>query len=214
MYTKLLLAALIATAGAGCSTAYKNTQTPDDVYYSPMRESVGEREIQKEETRYETTRRNSDRSITMSIYDRRWRYFGDDYNAYYDPYRYGYSCGYYYNPYYYPSPVYISGAAFINPLNTKPRMSNLGSYNYANMVVVDPKSGTTQTVRNTRRYNSGNSDPFIRRVITPEASGSPGRVRSADYDNRTRSYNPSSTPSGSGGSRSSGSPVSRPVRRG
>lgn len=216
MFSKILLSGLIITAAASCSTAYKSGQTPDDVYYSPARpaviveEKVDNRPDTRNEGRYYSYR---DRQILMGIYDPRWRYFNDDYHSFYDPYRYGYNCGYYYNPYYYPSPVFISGAAIINPKNRTPRMANLGSYNYSNMVVVNPKAGSSERVRSTRVYNNNNSDKYIRRVMPPAQNNSNNSFRN---ENNTRSYNPSSNSPSSSPSRSgsSGTPVSRPGRRG
>ncbi|MEO7524043.1 MAG: hypothetical protein ABIT58_08115 [Ferruginibacter sp.] len=224
MNFKTLLFVFSAVAISSCSTTYKSGQTPDDVYYSPAK-PIGEGRTQVRERREEprsTARVYEDRQIVMSMYDPRWRYFEDDYYAYYDPYRYGYTCGYYYNPYYYPSPVYISGAVFTNPKNTTPRMTNLGSYNYSDMVVLNQKTGSTITVRSARAYNNSNSSQnFIRRIITPPAisnnnSSNTNIYRSAD--NNTRSYTPSSgsgsSSSGSSSSGSSGTPVSRPKRGG
>ena len=37
MKTSILLLALIVVALSSCTTAYKTGQTPDDVYYSPVR---------------------------------------------------------------------------------------------------------------------------------------------------------------------------------
>ena len=216
MISKILLSCLVIVAAVGCSTTYKSGQTPDDVYYSPARPAVvtEEREESRRETRDDRRYLSyGDRQILMGIYDPRWRYFNDDYYAFYDPYRYGYNCGYYYNPYYYPSPVFISGATIINPKNHTPRMTNLGSYNYSNMVVVNPKDGSSQRVRSTRAYNNSNSDKYIRRVIPPAQNNS--NNNSYRSENNSRSYSPSnsqgSSPSRSG---SSGSPVSRPGRRG
>lgn len=217
MISKILLSSLIVVAAASCSTTYKNGQTPDDVYYSPARPVVAEeKEEIRRESRHDDGRYFSygDRQILMGIYDPRWRYFNDDYHAFYDPYRYGYNCGYYYNPYYYPSPVFISGATIIDPKNRVPRMSNLGSYNYSNMVVVNPKPGSSQRVRSTRAYNNKNSDNYIRRVITPSQNNS--NNNSYRYENNNRTYSPSNNTPSSSPSRSgsSGSPVSRPGRRG
>ena len=221
MNLKILLFAFSAAAISSCSTTYRSGQTPDDVYYSPTKpvaEGRSEVEEKREETRA-TKPVYEDRQIVMSMYDRRWRYFDDDFDAYYDPYRYGYTCGYYYNPYYYPSPVYISGATFINPKNTVPRMTNLGSYNYSDMIVVNQKTGATTTIRSTRPYNNNNnSDNFIRRIIVPSSNSNTSNnniYRSSD--NNTRTYTPSSSNSGSSGSSSTGSsgaPVARPHRGG
>jgi hypothetical protein len=157
-----------------------------------------------------------DRQIRMAIYDRRWRDFYDDYNCHYDPYRYGYTYGYYYNPYYYPSPVYISNIKINNPKNTTIRTTNLGSYQSNNMVVVNPKTGTTQWIRSGTQYNNSNNNRNnTRRVLVPTSVNNNSYERSNTNDNRT--YSPSNNSSGSsssGSSNSSGTPVSRPARGG
>lgn len=225
MNLKILLFVVSVVAFSSCSTMYKSGQTPDDVYYSPVRPADYDPEVEKvkQEIKPSTRVGYQDRQIVMSIYDRRWRYFDDDYNCNYDPYRYGYSCGYYYNPYYYSSPVYISGATFINPKNTTPRMTNLGSYNYSDMVVVNQKNGETRTIRSTRAYNNNNSSQtYIRRIIVPKSNTSSNSTYNNTYrssDNSTRTYSPStnsSSGSSSSGSStgSSGTPVSRPGRGG
>ncbi|MBC7534137.1 MAG: hypothetical protein H7258_00410 [Ferruginibacter sp.] len=218
MNLKILLFALSAAAASSCSTTYRSGQTPDDVYYSPARAVQATVKVEKKEEVRPVRRGYTDRQIVMRTYDRRWRYFNDDYDAFYDPYRYGYNCGYYYNPYYYPSPVYISGAVFQNPKNTTPRMTNLGSYNYSSMVVVNPKTGATQTIRSTRAYNNSNNDNLIRRIITPRAGDNNSYNNSyRPADNNSRTYTPSnnnssSTPSSGSNSGSSGTPVTRPPR--
>ena len=213
MNLKIFLLALSAIAMSSCSTIYKNGQTPDDVYYSPSRAATDVSQNKKEET-YTPRRQYADRQIVMGIYDPRWRYFEDDYDYRYDPYHYGYTYGYYYNPYYYPSPVYISGASFVNPKNTTPRMTNLGSYNYSNMVVVNQKPGSTTLIRSARAYNNTNTtqtNNFIRRIITPVFNPRTNNNTYQPAENSTRTYTPS-TNSNSSSSGSSGTPVARPRR--
>lgn len=221
MNLKILLFVLFAAGISSCSSIYKSGQTPDDVYYSPARPVEARPEGNEKTDEVRTIRRGyQDRQIVMRIHDPRWRNFYDDYDAYYDPYRYGYNCGYYYNPYYYPSPVYISGAVFTNPKNTTPRMTNLGSYNYSNMVVVNQKSGNTRLILSTRPYNNSNhSNDYIRRIITPVPNNNSNNNRYRIPDNNNRTYSPANnnntnSSSGSSGSGSSGAPVARPRRGG
>jgi hypothetical protein len=232
MKIKILLLVIAAGSLASCSTAYKSGQTPDDLYYSPVR-VVEEKETRREEVRRDTRFDNyEDRAIIMSTRDRRWRDLDDDYdyNCSYDPYRYGYNHGYYYNPYYYNRPVYLPGYVIVNPKNSTPRMTNLGSYNSSTLVVADSKTGDTKWVRTNRAYNNSNSTgsginnngSFIRRIITPSDNNSSGSSNNRSYgnENNTRTYNPPSSnqSSGSGssssssGSSSSGSSVPRPAR--
>ena len=217
MNLKILLFALSAAAISSCSTAYKSGQTPDDVYYSPVRtvEEDTHQERQKDQVRKESYR---DREIQMAVYDRRWRDFDDDYDYRYDPYHYGYSYGYYYNPYYCHYPVYITNVVIVNPKNTVPRMTNLGSYNNTSYSIVNTKSGTGNWVNNPRPYNnSNNNSNYIRRILTsplPDNNSNNNSTRPSS-DNNSRSYSPSSGSSSSGSSSGgSGTPVARPGRGG
>ena len=232
MNIKLLLLAIVAVSVTSCSIAYKSGQTPDDVYYSPVR-MVDERDDTEDEVQRTTDRRTDnyeEREIRMATRDRRWRDINDnyDYNYRYDPYRFGYNYGYYYNPYYYNQPVWLPGYVIVNPKNSTPRMTNLGSYNNSTLVTADPKSGQTRWVKSERSYNNSNSNSnrntgsFVRRILTAASSTN----RSNEYNNNNdRSYTPStnnsnsnsssnSSPSksSSSGSSSGGSPVSRPTR--
>lgn len=199
MNIKILLIALGVVSVSSCSTAYRNGQTPDDVYYSPARAIEETEEDNKEEDSRVYNDAQHDRQVRMSRYDRRWRDFDDDFNWRYDPYRYGYSYGYYYNPYYFPFPVYLGGITVRNPKNSTPRMTNLGSYQYSNIQVVNPKTGVVESTNRGRQYNRNNSGGIIRQIIAPSGNRSSG--------NDTRSYSPSSS-----GRSGSGSPVSRPTR--
>ena len=212
MNIKILLLAVGMASLASCNTIYKSGQTPDDLYYSPVR-AVEEKVEKKDEVR-SSNRYDSyeDRAIVMSTRDRRWRDLDDDYdyNCSYDPYRYGYNHGYYYNPYYYNRPIFLPGYLIVNPKNATPRMTNLGSYNNSTLVVSDSKSGETKWVRTNQAYNNSNSNgSFIRRIITPVAGSNSNTYgnnsRSYGSDNNTRTYNPSSNSGSNNSSRSSSS---------
>ncbi len=180
MNIKILLLAISAFTLASCSSTYKNTQTPDDVYYSPAREVV------KTETKTVQPNRDlmkrydfEEREIRMSAYDSRWRslnnrynygynlspydydYGYQSYNPYYNPYQsnigyHGYNnnyygnSGYYYNPYYSTYPIYI--VTTTSPVNRTPRKVNLSGYGQNNNT--QPISGI-KTMNNTGS-NSGN----------------------------------------------------------
>lgn len=213
MNVKILLIAIASVSLGSCSTAYKSGQTPDDVYFSPVR-TIEENTDNKNDREDDITDAE-EREIRMASRDRRWRDWDNDYDCRYDPYRYGYSYGYYYNPYYYPYPVY-SGHVYINPKNTTPRMTNLGGYNPQTLVVSNPKTGETKWVNSPKTYNnsnnsnSRNSGGFVRRILTSENNNSTN-----NNSNNNRTYTPSSNSSNSGsssGTRSSGTPVSRPSR--
>ncbi|MEX6687040.1 hypothetical protein QTN47_06020 [Danxiaibacter flavus] len=93
---------------ASCSTAYKNTQTPDDMYYSPSSEA-GTKQAAVSDDRYEQyMSTNDDQYLRMRVANRsRWSSI-DDYDYWYDSrYDFGYGCSmsrasmfYSFNPYY------------------------------------------------------------------------------------------------------------------
>lgn len=231
MYTKILLIAVSIAGLSSCSTAYKSGQTPDDVYYSPVRtveENNKEEEKQQDEAKTETA---EDREIRWGIRDRRWRDIDDDYDYSYRKSPYGYcSCtcnnyGYYYNPYYSPWPVYSPKPIYRSPINTTPRMINLNSYNgYAAAgTSKNPKTGNTNVwVQPARQYNNSNNGggfgKAIRQIFTPSSNNNNNNSGSRS-ENNTRTYTPStnsnsSSGSSSSGSSNSGSSVSRPGRGG
>lgn len=108
MKHRLLILVLAAASFAGCSSAYKTAQTPDDVYYSPGSESTGQEQAryndQRNNGRYETyVSPEDDRYLRMKIQNRnRWSSL-DDFDYWYSP---RYSINFYggygsYNPYLY-----------------------------------------------------------------------------------------------------------------
>jgi hypothetical protein len=208
MQTKILLLALSAAAFSSCSTAYKSGQTPDDVYYSPARNTEEKQEKERDEVRDRPAA--NDYTISMGIRDYRWRDFRDDYSYDNSPYNYTcnkYNYGYYYNPYYYPWAIYTGKPGYSKPVNTTPRMVNLNAYKgYNTNVAVGKTTGSANWSNPSYRYNNNNnSGTRERKTLIPSSSS-----------NDTRTYTPSS--SGNSGSsssgNSSGSSVSRPTRRG
>lgn len=217
MQSKILLIALSAAAFSSCSTAYKTGQTPDDVYYSPVKPVAEKKYTVQEDDRRPV---NNDYEITMTIRDQRWRNFREDYDYDYSPYNYAvcnckYS-GYYYNPYYYPWAIYTTTPTYAARVNTTPRMVNLNTYNgYNTRVAVGKTNGTLTFSNSSSQYNNSNRSGsrlgnILRQTIEPTSSET--RIPSS---NNNRSYSPSSGSSGSSssGGSSSGS-VSRPGRGG
>lgn len=214
MQTKILLLALSVAAFSSCSTAYKSGQTPDDVYYSPVKVYDNEQDNKRDDQRYESSR---DYEITMGIRDYRWRNFRDDYSYDNSPYNYTcshYNYGYYYNPFYYPWAIYTGKTTNAKPVNSTPRMVNLNAYNGYNPKVASGKTNGTNTWANpSTRYNNSNTNDRSRQFFFPNTNSS--------SSNNTRTYTPSSSSSSGGssgssssGSSSSGSSVSRPGRGG
>lgn len=70
MNPKILLLALPIVIFSNCSTAYKSGQTPDDVYYSPVKTIEEKQNNDRNEVKTEPAK---DYDISMSIRDRRWR---------------------------------------------------------------------------------------------------------------------------------------------
>lgn len=206
MSIKILFPAAVVAMITSCSTTYKSGQTPDDVYYSPVKISEDHPEKQYENNYYDTRRTTTtDYGISMCIRDRRWRNFNTDFDYRYSPYSYS-TCacnnyGYYYNPYYHRWPVYTRV-----PVNTTPRMVNLNAYSGINNAPVTPKTNNgVNWVRPSREYN--NSNRIIRENKT---------ISSENRSSETRTYTPSNNnSSNSSGSKSSSSgSVSRPNRGG
>ena len=96
MKSQILLLALIVAALSSCTTAYKTGQTPDDVYFSPVRQQDEYVQTEKKDDRRYQSREEyyDDRYLRMRMNNRlRWSEL-DDY--YYYGNRYDYS---YYNSY-------------------------------------------------------------------------------------------------------------------
>lgn len=233
MNSKLLLLAISVAALSSCSTVYKSGQTPDDVYFSPIRpynDNVQEeRDERRQEREVASNTNNDDRVIRLGINDRRYRYFDNDYR--YNPYNYGFNHGYYYNPYFWPYPVYSPVfTAPSNPKNTTPRTRNLGGYGNVyntNNTRVSPKTGTVQPSgnynNNNNRTNNGSAfGNAIRKILTPASTDSYNNTNNNSNNkssNNNRTYTPANNNnSGSSTNRSSGSSssgsVSRPARGG
>jgi len=235
MNTKLILLALSVAAFSSCTTLYKSGQTPDDVYFSPVR-TYGEVREQVQQQRDEVkTYSHEDRNIRFGINDPRWRNLDNDFrfNSFnygfnygfndfrYNPFNYGFNQGYYYNPYYWPHPVYSTVFTTpANPKNTTPRIANLGGYN-TNGTVRPPtntKNGTVP-VRNYSTTNKGSAvGNVLRQIITPNnnnnsnysnrnsrSNSSSNNNSNSNSTNNTRSYTPSSNSNSSSSGRSSSS---------
>lgn len=98
MKYKFFLFGFIAAMFAGCSSAYKASQTPDDVYYSPARPGAEQRSVAKEDRYEDYISSQDDQYLRMKVTDReRWSTI-DDY-AYWNDSRYvpSFSYNYYRN---------------------------------------------------------------------------------------------------------------------
>lgn len=232
MKRQILLLAITAAALSSCTTAYKTGQTPDDVYFSPVRpqDEYVRVEDKRDEYRYDDTYYD-DRYLRMKVQNRsQWSYLDDWYSYDRYGYRYNYYYGTYYNPYtswnYYYNPYCSHNVIVYNPKQPtvaynvpKPRNFSLNSYtnnNYNNannsVRMVNIKSGARPV------YNNTNSNNGFSNTIKQIFSGGNNNSNNS-YSSPSRSYTPSSSSSsGSSGSSSSGSSsgggASRPSRGG
>jgi hypothetical protein len=188
MNPKFLLLALTIAGFTSCKTMYKSNQTPDDVYYSPVRGEVENTSKKNEEEdnreRYETAQNQDDNYLRMRVRDRRWSYL-DDYDFYYDRNytfnRFNYNYGYTYTPFgynynfgfsgnpscycnCYPSPLH-PGVIVYNAKPVAPRRGNMGGYRNGgfnnNNNNFDPKSGNSNSGgRPVRGYNNSNGERY------------------------------------------------------
>lgn len=244
MQRQILLLAITAAALSSCTTAYRSGQTPDDVYFSPLRpQDEYVRTEEKQDHRYQYDEQYyDDRYLRMKVHNRsQWNDL-DDWYAY-D--RYGYRANYYYgsyyNPYtswnYYYNPYCRNNVIAYNPVGhpgqtgqtsvgniaSKPRAFNLASYtntnfNNANSTNMNSyKVGMGSPVYNNRNNGFSNTLKQIFNSGTSINSSS----NNNSYSPPSRSYSPSSSSGSSnsgGGSSSSGSSggggATRPSRGG
>ena len=235
MRYKILLTGFLAALITGCSSTYKAGQTPDDVYFSPARESGIRKEIRNEDRYEDYTASQEDRYLRMKIRDRqRWSSL-DDY-TYWNDSRYvpSYSYDYYRNNW---SNSYYSLNSWNSPYYYSPY--NYGGYNfhgysrpwgyspYTNVYITKyPKKAAPSVNRptlsgyNNRNYNNSNNtarpglgNAIKRALTTPQNNGYNNRNANANNTYKApertsvpeRTYTPSSSGSSSSGSSSSGS---------
>lgn len=227
MNIKIFLLAIAAFTLASCSSTYKNTQTPDDVYYSPARTIVKNTEQKTKQRRDVRYNSYEDREIRMSLYDSRWRTLNNRYNYGYNLSPYEYDFGYnHYNPYYntygnyggyhgysnnynyygnsgyYYNPYYASYPIYIvsttKPTNITPRKVNLSAYGQNN-ATTRPISGLSTTNK------SNNNSRSTNRQYNNSNSSSGKSYSQPTYQQPTRTYTPSSNSGNSSGRSSSGS---------
>lgn len=222
----LVLATLVF---AGCTTAYKTGQTPDDVYYSPARpQDEYVRMDQEEDNRYNYYSDDfyDDRFLRMRMRNRtRWSELDDwywnerrfRYNVFvgngmfgYDPWSPFNTWNNWYNPYFHPyffTPVVVSQPRLVY---SRPRTFNLNTFTpsgggtTAGTINTNPKLNTGSTRPSNSGYNNGRttSGSVLRNIFGGSGSSSSGSSGSSGSGAR-----PSSGSSGS----SSGSTA--PVRR-
>ena len=243
-FRPLLSLIIVAAVFSSCASVYRSGQTPDDVYYSPARETDAYVRVDSRENNryYRNNSYNSydDRWLRMRVHNRlRWSAFDDyNWNDYrYNTWSYNYYSPYYWNTYWnsyyswnsYYNP-YCSRIIVVNPkvnpqVYTKVRNFSLSSYTNNQYSIANnrsAKSGFRLTPN--RNYNNSNSfGNTIRKVFSGNSNSNDSYYNPSSSSSRpSRTYTPPSS-SGSSGSRSSGSSssgsssgggVSRPTRGG
>jgi hypothetical protein len=203
---------------SSCSTAYKSTQTPDDVYYSPTT-GIEEKETakaSKQNDRYETyVSSNDDRYLRMKVHNYQVWSGIDDYAYWYDSrydfsscapsrfdlwnrYSYGYNYNYYngfiyyfggWNGYYRPTPVaYVIG--YKNPKTNVG--SNSGSYLTA---YKNSNYNNSNFNAKTNPYNNGSFGSLVRQVFSSPSNNNSNSSSNTSWDRPARTFTPSTNTS-------------------
>lgn len=205
MKTEFISLAAAVIVMSSCSTAYKNTQTPDDVYYSPAPAQKTYAQTESQDDYY-----SDDNYLRMKVQNRnRWACI-DDYDYWYDSrylyYNYSYSpfainncwsCtspfynpwSVYYNPFYSPwnawNQPYCTVVYYKNPQAYyfgSTSSSNLSAYNNRkySLYNIPLQKGSQNIYNNTNRTsvvntNGTNSSKPVRLFNGNSSSNSGGR---------------------------------------
>lgn len=225
MNLKTLLISFSFAGLMSCSSAYKVTQTPDDVYYSPARNIDSYEENDKKDEYKENHDRYDDRNYGYEQWDdrrlrlrcqsryNRWKTF-DDYSWNYNWYSTGYSWRYdYWTDTWYPVSDCSCNSWYT--YNSLPHWFHYYKPVYAS--APRPKNNTrwTNTNYNSGNYNNNNYTPPKGSIKNNQGySLDKPRYKTSDGSSK-RSFNiPSSSSSGSssGGSSSGGKSGGRAFR--
>ena len=174
---------------ASCSTAYKSGQTPDDVYFSPVRpqdeyvrvQKDDDRQYRQDDRNYDEDAYRDDRYVRMRVRNRMWTVLDDGYSySYYPSTPLAYSSwsaynywNYLYNPYCCCNNVIIGNTK--STVYNKPRSYNLrvfdnlpvtpsntkGSYNYTS----SPNSRTRSSSSDNYRNSGSSAGGFLRNIF-------------------------------------------------
>lgn len=232
MKHKLLLFGFVAALLTGCST-YKAGQTPDDVYFSPVRKGIAQKETKNTETynerysdRNNSIAREDDQYLRMKIRNRdRWSMIDDndywydsryvplyDYNTYrnnWNSYTWNnWSPGYYnLSPYIgfgYGRNYYSYGAGYGNSYYP----GGGGYFKGQSYITKRPPSVSRPSLSgySNRNYNNNNLGNTILKAISPSSSNANSYSNSNNNNNTSNTYTaPERTYTPSSSSSSSGS---------
>jgi len=219
MRYKILLYGLLAVVTSSCSSVYKASQTPDDVYYSPAREGV-QKETAKRDRYEDYVSSQEDQYLRMKIRDRdRWSgiddyaYWNDSryvplYNYNYDYYRnniyntyawnnwYRPYSGLYYNPYSFGFGGF-GGGLYMNNYYS-PNLYGYNPYGGGTYISKNPTRTINPSV-NRPNLNGYRNGLFENNNRSSQNGGTLKRVFSANENARTynnqnnRSYNNDNT---------------------
>ena len=229
----ILLLAIVAVVFTSCKTAYKTGQTPDDVYYSPVRPQDEYVRVEKQEDNsYRGTPEDyyEDRFLRMRMQDRyRWSALDDyyfyntyAYNAYGNyhslnsPWNSYWAWNNYYNPYcggipyYYPGTIIIKNPKIYTP-PSKALVFNPASYNSGD--VKTSARSLSNSYNGSSRYNNNNRNSSntntlgssLKKVFSGNNNSESYSPSSNSSSTPSRSYTPSSSSSSSSSGGSSGS---------
>ena len=203
-YILIIIALLFGTLNS-CSV-YRNSPTPDDVYYSPGAPAVSQSSAQNNNSDYYST--PNDNYVKMRVQNPdKWSYF-DDYN--YDYYGGGFSPYSSYSPYspygsgiglsigfgtgfYSPYPYY-GGFGYYSPLsyyNSYYAWNNFYNPYYGGVIIVNGKNNTTPSYTRMSNFNptAYQGNYYNARPATNFINTNAGRNSTNSSNNYNRSTN-------------------------
>jgi hypothetical protein len=230
MNIKILLFVFGTSLIGACSSAYKTGQTPDDVYYSPARQTEEYVEREDRNDRYQPDRYvqyddyvndiRNDRFLRLSLRNRLYMNTYDDFfwndwrfglaNNWYNPWNNYFAWNSFYNPYCF-APVYNGKTFMRNPVMFRPSVNAI-TYTTPTMPRTSPRYNFTRSSYSNGFLNTSPRSSNFRKIVSGLESGSNSGSSRPDRTISNSSSSGSSSRSSSSGSSSSGGSVSRPGR--